>query len=125
MSASEIPEITVQELKKRLAQVEEQVSEGGKNRLLLLDVREPDEWQICRLPDAVLVPLSGLAQRGRAALPAQLTPEKPVVVYCHHGVRSAQVTAWLDGLGFHGVVNLAGGIDAWSVQIDPSVPRYF
>jgi rhodanese-related sulfurtransferase len=116
-----VPEITVGDLDRLL---KSQVGEEQVDQPLLLDVREPAEWQICQLPGAVLAPLSELARQGVAALPAGLPPEVPIVIYCHHGVRSAQVTAWLLKQGFHNVVSLAGGIDAWSVQIDPSIPRY-
>ncbi len=120
-----IPEITVHDLQQWWLRSKGEAGSERENAPLLLDVREPAEWQICRLPGAVLAPMSELASRGAAALPSGLTPWAPVVVYCHHGVRSAQVTAWLLKQGFHGVVSLAGGIDAWSAQIDPSTPRYF
>jgi rhodanese-related sulfurtransferase len=112
-----IPETTAPELRERLAL-------AGETGLVLLDVREPNEWSHCRLPGAVLAPLSQLASLGVTALPAGLTRETPIVVYCHHGVRSAQVTAWLLRQGFEQVVSLAGGIEAWSMQVDPAVPRY-
>jgi rhodanese-related sulfurtransferase len=122
INAWDIPEITVGDLDRLLKNL---AGDEQADQPLLLDVREPAEWQICRLPGAVLAPLSELARQGLAVLPAGLTPEAPIVIYCHHGVRSAQVTAWLLKQGFHNVVSLAGGIDAWSVQIDPSIPRYF
>jgi rhodanese-related sulfurtransferase len=114
-----VPEISVYELQRRLQ------GEELANQPILVDVREPNEWAICRLPGATLAPLSDLAQRGLAALPPGLSPRTPLVVYCHHGVRSAQVTAWLLRQGFDDVVSLAGGIDAWSAQIDPKTPRYY
>ncbi len=114
-----VPEIDVFELKKLLQ------AEPDGRAPLLLDVREPAEWALCRLPGAILVPLSDLARRGVAALPNGLSANTPLVVYCHHGVRSAQVTAWLLGQGYHDVVSLAGGIDAWSERIDPGTPRYY
>ncbi len=124
-NSSGIPEITVQDLRQWLMRTTGEAGSARENAPLLLDVREPAEWRMCRLPGAVLAPMSELASRGVAALPSGLAPGAPVVVYCHYGVRSAQVTAWLLKQGFHGVVSLAGGIDAWSVQIDPSIPRYF
>lgn len=86
----------------------------------LLDVREREEWEYCRLPDALWKPLSELTtwDEDAAELPERL------VVYCHHGVRSAQVCARLRALGHPGPVNLAGGIDRWSRAVDPELPRY-
>lgn len=91
---------------------------------LLLDVREPWEAQLAsiRLPGvrSLLMPMGELLQR----YAQELDPAQPVVAYCHHGVRSLQVVAFLERRGFDSVYNLAGGIDAWSSEIDASVPRY-
>jgi rhodanese-related sulfurtransferase len=87
----------------------------------LIDVRERDEWDICRLPGAELLPLSQFAEMAAE----QLTdPAQPLLIYCHHGMRSAQVTAFLLRQGFSSVTNLAGGIDAWSREVDAALPRY-
>jgi rhodanese-related sulfurtransferase len=90
---------------------------------LLLDVREPWEFQAAAitLPGArtLHMPMNQVPQRL-----AELDPAQPVLCICHHGMRSAQVVAFLERAGFDSVYNLAGGIDAWSLQIDPSVPRY-
>lgn len=85
----------------------------------LLDVREPYEWAIARLPDARLVPLNSLPQ---AVL--SLDRDAELVVYCHHGVRSQAAAAWLRDQGFGRVRNLVGGIDRWSLEVDPSLRRY-
>ena len=85
----------------------------------LLDVRELDEWAIARLPDARLIPLDALPQAVHS-----LDRQAELVVYCHHGVRSGAAVAWLRGRGFTRVRNLAGGIDRWSVEVDPAVRRY-
>ncbi len=95
-----------------------------KARHVLLDVREEHEWRVARIEGARLLPLSRLAREGAAALPADLTPDSHIVVHCHHGLRSAQVTAWLRQLGFEQAFNLAGGIDDWSRRVDAAVPRY-
>ncbi|SRR6266536_68016 len=87
--------------------------------LLLLDVRRPDEVEICALPDAVNIPIEELQE-----CVEELDPEKPTVVVCHHGVRSLSATVFLRNLGFTDVRSLSGGIDLWSRAIDPSVPRY-
>jgi rhodanese-related sulfurtransferase len=87
----------------------------------LLDVRQPWENQLAALPDSVLIPLPQLLARRDEVRP--LTGAL-VVVYCHHGIRSLSGAALLERLGFTNVVSLAGGIDAWSVEIDAAVPRY-
>lgn len=104
-----IAQIGAAELAKRLA---------APSPPRLLDVREPWEWALARLPGAELIPLATLP----GAI-AQLTPHEPLVVYCHHGVRSQHAATYLAGLGFTDLTNLAGGIDAWSA-LDPSVVRY-
>ena len=92
-------------------------------RTLLLDVREPWEVQLARIQ---LPGVAGL-QLPMNELPQQLGTldrSQPIVCICHHGVRSAQVVAFLLHLGYPQVYNLAGGVDAWSAQVDPAVPRY-
>ena len=90
---------------------------------LLLDVREP--WEVetaaLRLPGVPFkhIPLGRIPERLD-----ELDPSQPVVCICHHGVRSLQVVAFLERHGYESVYNLAGGIDAWSTQVDPGVPRY-
>jgi adenylyltransferase/sulfurtransferase len=85
----------------------------------LVDVREPYEWAIARLPDARLVPLNSLPEAVRS-----LDRDAELVVYCHHGTRSQAAAAWLRDQGFGRVRNLAGGIDRWSLEVDPSLRRY-
>ncbi len=86
---------------------------------LLLDVREPWEHAICRLPGATLVPMRQIPQQALT-----LDRMQETVVICHHGVRSFQVAAYLERLGFTHVVNLTGGMDAWARQVDPGMPTY-
>mgnify|MGYP001815698110 CR=1 FL=1 len=85
----------------------------------LLDVRTPREWQICRLQGAELLPLQELPGRWQ-----ELDPNQEIVVYCHHGHRSARAVDFLRRAGLERVRNLTGGIDAWSREIDPAVPLY-
>jgi rhodanese-related sulfurtransferase len=89
--------------------------------MLLLDVRRLPEWQAAKIAGATLIPLQEL--EGRAGEIAAWK-EKPVVVYCHHGVRSMRGAAFLRNLGFKNVHSMAGGIEAWSLIVDPAVPRY-
>jgi len=93
--------------------------QGEGREIVLLDVREPYERQICRLEGSVGMPLGTLADHASGLDPHQLT-----VVYCHHGTRSAQAVAFLRRKGFSRTANLGGGIDAWSLDIDPTLPRY-
>lgn len=85
---------------------------------LLLDVRQPEEYATARIEGAVLIPLGELP--GRLA---ELPKDRPVVVMCHHGMRSAHAVHHLREAGID-ALNLAGGIDAWSRDVDPKVPLY-
>jgi molybdopterin/thiamine biosynthesis adenylyltransferase/rhodanese-related sulfurtransferase len=85
----------------------------------LVDVREPSEWAVCRLPGARLVPLSELGEH----LPS-FDPAREVVLYCHRGVRSLVALRRLQAAGLTRLRSLAGGIERWSLEVDPSVPRY-
>lgn len=90
--------------------------------LTLLDCREDYENALCRIEPSVWIPMNTIPselQRVEA-----MADEKLIVVYCHHGVRSLTVTSWLRRQGVENVVSLAGGIDRWSMEIDPAVPRY-
>jgi len=87
--------------------------------LQLVDVRDDWELAIAALPGALHIPLPQLP----ASLDA-LDPERPVVLLCHHGMRSLQAAMWLRQQGYGQATSVAGGIDAWSRQIDPSVPTY-
>ena len=88
----------------------------------LLDCREPGEYQLCRIDGALLIPMREIPMRLQEV--DSLAEQKTVVVYCHHGVRSLNVTNWLRQQGVENVQSMAGGIDDWSVSIDPAVPRY-
>lgn len=85
----------------------------------VLDVREPWEVEIAALPGALCVPMGEVPARLD-----ELPGDVPLVVLCHHGGRSLRVTAWLRSRGVASAVNLAGGIDAWSREVDPAVPSY-
>jgi sulfur-carrier protein adenylyltransferase/sulfurtransferase len=92
---------------------------SSPTELDLVDVREPHEWQRARIPGARLMPLSAFA----ASAPT-LDRSRDIVLYCHHGMRSQMAADHLLSLGFTRVWNLVGGIDRWSLDVDPTVPRY-
>jgi rhodanese-related sulfurtransferase len=98
-------------------------ADGDAMPPLLLDVREPWEFALAAIRidgwRTLHIPMNLIPERL-----ADIDPAQPVVCICHHGARSAQVVAFLERQGFDAVYNLAGGIDAWSVQVDDSVPRY-
>ena len=106
----------------------EQVAEFRQNEedVILLDVREPMELRLANLgDDIILLPLSALARAREGALPVELTDKnQKIVVFCHTGVRSAQVTAWLKSLGWLNVWSMAGGIDAYARRIDSTIGTY-
>ncbi len=87
----------------------------------LLDVREPQEHAFSALPGSIHIPLGQLESRIDELAPWQA---EDFVVYCHHGMRSARAVGFLRSIGFTGAANLAGGIDRWSLEIDPTLPRY-
>ncbi|MGB3494494.1 MAG: rhodanese-like domain-containing protein [Elainellaceae cyanobacterium] len=91
--------------------------------LQLIDVREPQELHLSSLEGFILFPLSQFAEWGDSIL-TRLDLNAETIVMCHHGVRSAQMCQWLAHNGFSDVKNLAGGIDAYSLYVDSSVPRY-
>jgi len=88
--------------------------------LVLLDVREPWEYQTASLPDSIPMPMDEVTSRAHT----ELDEDDHIVVLCHHGARSLSVAMWLRGQGFERAQSLAGGIDRWSRTIDSSIPRY-
>jgi rhodanese-related sulfurtransferase len=108
--SAEVPAISVEELAAGLQSARPPI---------VVDVREPWERAVCRLPDTLDLPL--------ARLPTavdRLPADRELVILCHHGVRSAMAVAWLRRQGFDRAINLAGGIDAWAQRIDPQMRRY-
>jgi rhodanese-related sulfurtransferase len=105
-----VDEITPQDLKARL---------DRNDRPVLVDVRDDWETKLCRLDSAVHIPMEELELRTD-----ELNPADDIVVYCHHGVRSAAVADYLRGLGFTRVRNLSGGLDAWARAVEPTMRRY-
>jgi rhodanese-related sulfurtransferase len=107
---SEPFEIDTQTLKERL---------DGENPPAVLDVREPWEIDIASIDGALTIPLGEITRRAD-----ELPRDRPLAVICHHGGRSAQATAWLRNQGFDLATNVAGGIDAWVRNVDPTLSRY-
>lgn len=92
-----------------------------QNKVFLLDVRLPAEHELATIENSTLIPLHELPQRWNEI---QVTPDQKVVIYCHHGVRSWHAALFLEQQGFQNLYSLDGGIDAWSLEIDPSIARY-
>jgi rhodanese-related sulfurtransferase len=110
-----ITQISVEELATRLVDA----SAG----LQLVDVREPQEVEIASLPGFASLPLSQF-DRWSDSIRDRLNPDAETIVLCHHGIRSAQMCQWLVSQGFSDVKNVAGGIDAYSLLVDRSIPQY-
>ncbi len=111
--ATEAPmEIDIAEARQRM---------GGPDsaRPVLIDVREPWEAQICSIPESILLPLQSLPERLD-----RLPGDRPLLVYCHHGMRSLKAAQFLRKKGFARAMSLSGGIEAWAREVDPSMPRY-
>ena len=88
-------------------------------KVLLIDVREPWEFDLSRIEGAKLIPMGSIPANLQS-----LDSEEPVVCYCHHGMRSLDVVVWLRAQGVENARSLAGGIDRWSLEVDSAVPRY-
>jgi rhodanese-related sulfurtransferase len=106
-------EITPAEARRRL-------EEAGKS--VLLDVREPQEFALARIEGSLLIPMQSIPSELQKL--EGLADEQDLLILCHHGVRSLQVTAWLRARGLENCYSIAGGIDRWSREIDPSIPMY-
>lgn len=103
--------ITVEELKAK---------QDANEQFRLIDVREPSEFQVAKIAGSDLKPLGQIANWAN-----ELTDkDEEIVLHCHHGMRSDRACQYLAAQGFTNVKNLLGGIDEWSLKIDPSVPRY-
>jgi rhodanese-related sulfurtransferase len=110
-------EISAPDLQEKLKQFD---SGSSEDSFCLLDVREPWEAELCRLPGARLIPMGDMPSRAHQ----ELDPDAHIVVYCHHGIRSLSVVLWLREQGFERAQSLAGGIERWAQVADPSMARY-
>jgi len=100
-------------------QLKEWLDDPHRAKPVLLDVREPWEFDVCRIPGAKLMPMRAIPARY-----LELQRDAETVVICHHGARSYQVAMFLEHQGFSNVINLYGGMAAWSHDADPSTPTY-
>ena len=101
------------------AQLKAWLDDSARPAPLLLDVREPWEFDICRIPGARLVPMRSIPARH-----VELDKSADIVAICHHGARSFQVAMFLEQQGFGRLHNLAGGVAAWAKDVDPAIPTY-
>jgi rhodanese-related sulfurtransferase len=113
MPTEEPMEITPREVRRRI--------DGGE-KLAIVDVREPEELRLCPLTGAKAIPMREVPPRIQEL--EALADEGPLMILCHHGVRSLQVAAWLRSRGIENCSSIAGGIDRWSVELDAHIPRY-
>jgi rhodanese-related sulfurtransferase len=99
----------------------QELLKAGDKALRLVDCREQDEWDICHIDGAELMPLTRFGEEADAKLQ---DPAQRIIIYCHHGMRSLRAASWLRQKGFDKVQSMAGGIAAWSDYVDPEMPRY-
>lgn len=97
------------------------MDQPGERSFRLIDVREQDEFDLCKLDQAELLPLSSFAETALKRLAGE---KRPIILYCHHGMRSGNATQWLMQKGVGNVINLTGGIDAWALTVEPTMTRY-
>jgi rhodanese-related sulfurtransferase len=95
------------------------LGDTARAKPVLLDVREPWEFQTCHIAGALPMPMNTVPARMQ-----ELDDEQPIVCICHHGARSMSVAAFLERQGFSQVINLAGGVHAWALQVDNTMPTY-
>jgi rhodanese-related sulfurtransferase len=103
----------------RPQQLAEWLSDDSRKKPVLLDVREPWEFELCRLPGSLHIPMHLVPLRSN-----ELNPDDEIVIICHHGRRSMQVAMFLERQGFSSLINLTGGVSAWADEVDPNLPRY-
>ena len=116
LTPSELQSITPAELASRLA-----LEQSDSSEWLLLDVREPEEREFVSIPNSEWIPMGELMFRLQEIQEKQTGT---LVIYCHHGIRSHHAGRFLLEQGFQNVFNLTGGIDRWSMEVDPLAPRY-
>jgi len=106
-------------MNKEISALEASILRNNNEDVILLDVREDSELEICRIENALHIPMNEIPERCEA-----LPLARPLVVFCHHGMRSMNVLHYLESRGFENVINMGGGIHAWATDVDSSTPRY-
>lgn len=106
-------------MNKEISAAEAAILRDNNKNAVLLDVREDSELAICRIEGALHIPMGEIPERHEA-----LPKDAPLVVLCHHGMRSLSVVQFLEAKGFENAINLSGGIHAWAMEVDPDMRRY-
>ena len=106
-------------MNKEISATEASILRDNNEDVVFLDVREDSELEICRIKDALHIPMGEIPDRCEA-----LPLDRPLVVFCHHGMRSMNVLHYLESRGFENVINMGGGIHAWAAEVDTSVGQY-
>jgi rhodanese-related sulfurtransferase len=106
-------------MNKEISALEASILRDSNEDVVFLDVREDSELDICRITNALHIPMNEIPDRCEA-----LPLDRPLVVFCHHGMRSMNVLHYLESRGFENVINMGGGIHAWSATVDSSVAQY-
>ena len=106
-------------MNKEISAIEASILRDNNEDVAFLDVREDSELAICRIEGALHIPMNEIPERCEA-----LPLDRPLVVFCHHGMRSMNVLLYLESRGFENVINLGGGIHAWAAEVDASVGQY-
>jgi rhodanese-related sulfurtransferase len=100
-------------------QLKDWLADASRARPLLLDVREPWEFETCRIAGSISMPMRGIPARH-----SELDRDQDIVMICHHGARSFQAGMFLEQMGFASITNLQGGVAAWARDVDPAMPTY-
>lgn len=106
-------------MNKEISAPEAVILRNNNKDAVFLDVREHSELAICRIEGALHIPMGEVPERHEA-----LPQDAPLIVFCHHGMRSLNVVQYLETKGFENAINLAGGIHAWAVEVDPEMKQY-
>ena len=106
-------------MNKEISAAEASILRDNNEDVVFLDVREDSELEICRIEGALHIPMGEIPERAEA-----LPLDRPLVVFCHHGMRSMNVLHYLESRSFENVINMGGGIHAWATEVDTSIPRY-
>lgn len=106
-------------MNKEISALEASILRNNNEDVILLDVRDGSELEICRIENALHIPMNEIPERCEV-----LPLDRPLIVFCHHGMRSMNVLHYLESRGFENVINMGGGIHAWATDVDSSTPLY-